>query len=107
MDAFKETCGDLYRTVSMAIAKGDVGSRCRNKTTDAFLKTTKTEIKAREAGGWKRVFWTLESIENVTVLQGRMVQMHNHDFAQVTVAFDTRQKFCAYDKVGPENMRKH
>ena len=99
MESIKATAGDLYRTVSLSIARGRLeGSR--NKTTDAFLRSTKAEIKAREAGGWKRVFWTLDAIDEVTVLQGRMVQVHNHDFAQVTVAFDTRQKFCAYDKSG-------
>ena len=58
-------------------------------------------IMMRCTGGWKRIFWSLDSIDNVTILQGRMLQLYDaHDFAQLTVQFDTIQRFCAYDKSG-------
>ena len=50
LDGFKTTAGDLYRVVSVALARGDVASRVRNQVTEAFSKSAKMEIKAREAG---------------------------------------------------------
>ena len=58
-------------------------------------------VDMRYAGGWKRIYWSLDSLDNVTILQGRMLQLYDaHDFAQLTVQFDTIQRFCAYDKSG-------
>ena len=86
-----------YQEVSLALAKGTNLNRIQQQVSDAFLKTAKNEVIARERGGWKRVELLFESIDKVSILQARMLKMYGYEFAQITCEIHSKQRFCAYN----------
>lgn len=100
--SFKAECISMYRDVSTAIARGDKNA-LRQTTTDALLTALKAELRKREAGGWARVSWALDNVEECSVVHGRLVATSEKGevaFAQLTVALRTQQRFEAFDKRG-------
>ncbi len=103
LPSFKTEACELYRQVCAAIAAGDQNA-LRHVTTESLLTALKREIKQREAGGWARVEWSLEALEECAVVHGRLVAPNPKDtsvaWAQLTVALRSTQRFSAYDARG-------
>lgn len=98
---FKEEALGIYQAVSGALADGDQ-TTLRKLVTAKELTQMKREIKRREQGGWTRIDWALEEVKAISVVRGRMMAPNPEDtsfqFAQLTVEFETSQRFAAYGK---------
>lgn len=100
---FKAEACELYAQACAAIAAGD-HNVLRHMTTESLLTDIKRELKQRDAGGWKRVEWSLQRTEECAVVHGRLVAPNPKDtsvaWAQLTVALRSVQRFAAYDARG-------
>lgn len=99
---FKAEAMDTYTAVNVAIAAGDE-TVLRHRTTESVLAALKKQLKERQRGGWARVDWALDGLDEATVVQGRVLQPSAESqmaWAQLTVELRSRQRFAAYDAVG-------
>ena len=103
MPKFKEEAIETYERVCEALASGN-RTALRHLVAPVIFTDMKRQLKVREEGGWKRVEWKMSikpEMHTTEVVQGRMIAADpkNDDtaFAQLTVKFQSRQIFAAYD----------
>ena len=109
LEGFKAEATQLYRMINSGVANGGTGKtlghEVRHATTDATQSDLKRERKARELGGWVKIDWSLERVDEVQVVRGRLMMMNPNDsngpgFVQLTTRFRSAQRFAAYDASG-------
>ena len=109
LEGFKQEAKQMYKMINAASANVGHGKtlehETRHATTDKTQSDLKRERKSRERGGWARVDWNLESIDECQVVRGRLIMANANDsngpgFAQLTTRFRGKQRFAAYDARG-------
>ncbi|XP_047341729.1 uncharacterized protein LOC124945352 [Impatiens glandulifera] len=93
----------LYKEINTHIAEGDKTS-LRKAVTENMYSALKNEIKQRETI-WSKVHWELiETSVKIRTLRARMIGVdrndHNKVFIQLTLEFQSKQKFEAYNLKG-------
>ena len=109
LEGFKGEAKQLYKMInaSSAVSSGTraLSHETRHATTDKTQSDLKRERKARELGGWAKIEWNLESIDECQVVRGRLILANPNDtsgpgFVQLTTRFRSKQRFAAYDARG-------
>ena len=109
LEGFKSEATQLYRIINSGAANGGsgktLGHEVRHAMTDATQSDLKRERKARELGGWVKIDWSLERVDEVQVVRGRLMMMNANDsngpgLVQLTTRFRSAQRFAAYDASG-------
>lgn len=103
---FKKEAFDLYSKVCAALASGD-RTELRHLVTPNVFSDMKRQLKVRSEGGWTRIAWSMEengedgARPRIEVVQGRLIAIDPKNdstgFAQLTVRFNSKQRFAAYD----------
>lgn len=100
LGGFKALATRLHADICTAIAAGDK-HQLRHVLTETVLNDVKRELRAREQGGWARVAWSLEAMDQVSLVHARLMVPNPKDtslaFAQLTVEFLSTQRFEALD----------
>ena len=100
LGGFKKLAAEMHGDISQAIASGD-SNKLRHLLTDSVLTDVKRELRAREQGGWTRVSWSLDSMDEVSLVHARLMAPNEKDtstaFAQLTIEFQSTQRFEAFD----------
>jgi len=109
LEGFKQEAKQLYALVNAESANTSAGKTLghdtRHATTDKTQSDLKRERKSREKGGWAKIDWSLEGIDECQVVRGRLIMANPNDsngpgFVQLTTRFRSRQRFAAYDSLG-------
>lgn len=109
LEGFKQEAKQLYALVNAESANTSAGKtlghETRHATTDKTQSDLKRERKSREKGGWAKINWSLEGIDECQVVRGRLIMANPNDsngpgFVQLTTRFRSRQRFAAYDSLG-------
>ena len=104
LSSFKAMATEMHREICGIIAAGE-GSASKHDLqkclTEAVYTDIRRELRARSQGGWARVAWSLDSMDDVSVVHARLMAPNPKDtslaFAQLTVEFCSTQRFEAFD----------
>ena len=103
LGSFKAMATAMHKDICGIIASGDTASKHEQQkgVTEAVYSDIRRELKARAQGGWARVVWSLDSMDDVSVVHARLMAPNQNDtsiaFAQLTVEFCSTQRFEAFD----------
>jgi len=106
LKGFKHDALHLYETINSALAAGDQALLREYSAAPVFSDFQK-QVSHRRKGGWSKVEWKfveLPSLRQIEVVHGRMLLASPKDeskgFVQLTVRYNSRQNFAAYDHKG-------